>query len=369
MDAAVLVAGGGPVGAALGLLIPGALVLDRAGFPRDKPCGEGLMPAGARILEEAGVDLAAEGFPRIEGVRYRTAQGTAARGEFRGATGFAVRRLRFDALLAERAAVNTHVRVAAVRRLPDRVEVETTTGKLSAPVLVAADGAGSPVARMLGWWRPPSGRRYAVTGHLQAPPPSRDVEVTLLGDVETYSAPVGDSETLVAVLGPKWALRAPGLSVEDSWRAAVERAHGPLAAAPLAGRLRGAGPFGTKPAEVAGGRVFLAGDAAGFLDPLTGDAISAGLDQARLLAALLAGGGDVRAVEIRYRRRVAAQWHRRSVVTTSALVLSRSARLGRRAVAAMARRPDALERFMAVNDGSSPLGALGLRDWAALAGF
>ncbi|MGH7776115.1 MAG: NAD(P)/FAD-dependent oxidoreductase [Candidatus Dormibacterales bacterium] len=369
MDAAALVVGGGPVGAALGLLIPGALVLDRSAFPRDKACGEGLMPAGAAVLRAAGVDLEAEGFPVIEGVRYRTAAGLTARGAFRGRPGFGVRRLRLDALLAERAGVRTGVRVTSVRPLPDRVEAETTAGRLVAPFLVAADGLASPVAHLLGWWRPPRGLRYAVVGHLEARPPGPDVEVTLLGDVETYTAPVGEHETLVAVLGPRGAVRAVGLSVEETWRSFVERAHGALANAPLAGGLRGAGPFGTRPSRVAGGRVFLAGDAAGFADPLTGDAISAGLEQARLLADLVARRTEMAEVESRYRRRLAAQWRRRAVVTACALLLSRSARLGPRAVAGMARRPLALERFMAVNEGSRPLGALGPRDWAALAGF
>ncbi|MGH7697358.1 MAG: FAD-dependent oxidoreductase, partial [Candidatus Dormibacteria bacterium] len=73
MDARVVVAGGGPVGSALGLMLPGALVLEAGDFPRDKACGEGLMPSGARLLAEAGVELAREGFPPLAGVSYRVA--------------------------------------------------------------------------------------------------------------------------------------------------------------------------------------------------------------------------------------------------------------------------------------------------------
>ena len=62
MDADVLVIGGGPVGAALGMLLRRAglraVVVDRARFPRDKPCGEGLMPSGAAVLRDLGLDLA-----------------------------------------------------------------------------------------------------------------------------------------------------------------------------------------------------------------------------------------------------------------------------------------------------------------------
>src|SRR5262252_5624549 len=113
MDADVAVIGGGPVGATLALLLARAgrrvTVVEKAVLPRDKPCGEGLMPSGARVLAAAGVDLAAEGFPRVDGVRYRLASGASVRGDLRSGPGFGVRRLRLDALLAERAASTPEV--------------------------------------------------------------------------------------------------------------------------------------------------------------------------------------------------------------------------------------------------------------------
>src|SRR4030088_2712635 len=110
LDAQVIVVGGGAGGAgrALRLGRPGVrtLVLEKTSFPRDKPCGEGLMPGGVAVLEQLGLDLAREGFPPLEGITYRTPEGTT-HGAFRSRPGlpghgFGVRRLRFDALLAER---------------------------------------------------------------------------------------------------------------------------------------------------------------------------------------------------------------------------------------------------------------------------
>src|SRR6202021_4057675 len=64
LDAEVIVVGGGPAGAATawGLARAGidVLVLDRARFPRDKPCAEYLSPQASRILDAMGVLEAAE---------------------------------------------------------------------------------------------------------------------------------------------------------------------------------------------------------------------------------------------------------------------------------------------------------------------
>ncbi|HEY6538162.1 MAG TPA: NAD(P)/FAD-dependent oxidoreductase [Candidatus Dormibacteraeota bacterium] len=368
MDDGIIVVGGGPVGSALGLMLPHALVLEAATFPRDKPCGEGLMPTGAAILRQAGVDLGAEGFPQVRGVSYRLPDGTTARADFGGGPGYGTRRTRLDALLADRAGVRCGVRVTAVRPRADRVEVETTAGSLVASVLIAADGLRSPVGRMLGWWRPSRGRtRYGVVGHLSVDHPGQDIEVGLLGGMETYLAPVGEGEVLLAVLGRKGELRAPGLSAEHTYRQVLERVHPGLAGAPLLGALSGAGPFNLRPGKVAEGRVFLAGDAAGFLDPLTGDAMSAGLAQARALAGFL--DRDLERAAGRYRRWVAGQWRRRAFVGALARSLSGSGQLSRRALAGTSRRPGALQALLGVNDGSRSLRSVSALDWAALLGF
>src|SRR5262249_61449659 len=151
----------------------------------------------------------------------------------------------------------------------------------------------------LGWAaRPPrleAAPRHALVGHLavhggQIPD---EIVVTLLGDVEVYAAPCGQGEILVAVLGPRGRLRRVGRSVLESYRATVERAHPELIGAPLAGRVWGAGPFRTSPRTVAEGRAFLVGDSAGFLDPLTGDGIAAGLAQAETPGRQLGGPTDL----------------------------------------------------------------------------
>jgi menaquinone-9 beta-reductase len=401
MDADVAVIGAGPVGAVTAMLLARrgrrVTIVDRAALPRDKPCGEGLMPSGSAVLTDLGIDLAREGFPPVQGVRYRLLGDGSAGAAFRRGWGFGVRRLRLDALLAERAAATAGVTLVAgcaaraLRVGPEAVRLETDLGELRAGAVVAADGLRSAVARWMGWDRAPAGPpRLALVGHLErrGDAPWDEIVVTLLGDRETYAAPSGPEEVLVVVMGGRAALRRSGAGAgppsgpdgppppasgggwTERYRAAVELAHPELAGAPLVGRIRGTGPFHVAPRTVAGPRVFLAGDAAGFLDPLTGDGIAAGMAQAAVLSRLLSEPGAApERLAAGYRAWQARQWRRRRLVTALALTLTGSGTLARRALGGVRRRPGALQSLLEVNDGSRGLAGVGLRDWAALAGF
>lgn len=375
MDAEVVIVGAGPAGSVLATMLGErgvrTVLLDSATFPRDKACGEGLMPSGALVLKSIGIDV--DTLPAIRGVTYRVPRAGSVGGEFtNGRIARGARRLVLDAMLAERArsAPNVDARfgceVTGLERRGATRVVKTGGGEISARILVGADGLHSRVASWTGRARPPRRpHRFAFTGHVAAPQHRVDsVVVTVLDGCEVYTAPTSADELLVAVLGTKGGLRREGEPAADAYARHVAQAHPELSARGV--DVRGAGPFWMRPSRVAGDGVFLLGDAAGFLDPLTGDGMSDALAGAAQLSQLLASRVD--RPERAYARWEAAQWRRRVSVARLARLLTGSSSLARRALTRLQTRPVTLNRLLEVNDGTRSLWSLSPRDWAALAG-
>ncbi|MQW77225.1 NAD(P)/FAD-dependent oxidoreductase [Nocardioides sp. dk4132] len=280
----LLVAGGGPAGLAT------ALHAARAGWqvevwdPRrgaiDKACGEGLMPGALSALHALGVDPPG---CELHGVRY-AARGRVATADFRHGPGRGIRRTALHAELT-RAALAAGVRlehraVGAVHQDEAEVRVE----EVRARHLVAADGLHSPLRRRLGLTLPASRHaRFGLRRHFAVAPWSPYVEVHWARHVEAYVTPVGHHLVSVAVLGASKAAYDTHLEAFPGLRRRLERAE-------PASQIRGAGPLRQGARRRVAGRVLLVGDAAGYVDALTGEGLALGFAQAEAaVAAMLAG--------------------------------------------------------------------------------
>lgn len=286
-DVDVLVAGAGPVGLAVALLATragfSATVVEPRTDPVDKACGEGLMPGALAVLLSLDVDPAGmpfRGIRYVDAVRHGSAEALFAAGDGRG-----VRRTelhRAMAVAAEKAGVE--------RRTGSVCDIRQSSGSvraagLTARWLVAADGLHSPVRRELGLDRPSGLRpRYGLRRHFTIPPWTDLVEVHWSGRAEAYVTPVGRRTVGVAVLTDQ-----RGRSF-DEWLAGFGELAERLRGAEPASEVRGAGPLGCASDRRVAGRVLLAGDAAGYVDALTGEGIAVGLAQARALVDCLARG-------------------------------------------------------------------------------
>jgi flavin-dependent dehydrogenase len=274
VDVDLLVVGGGPVG--LATAIEGALaglsvaVLDRRTGPIDKACGEGLMPSARAALHRLGVDVEGREF---RGLRYR-APGRSATALFAGAAGLGVRRLALSAALGARADELGVKRLDLAATAPLMRPGGVDVAGVSASWLAVADGLHSPTRRALGLQRTPSGAgvlRYGLRRHYRIEPWTDLVEVHWSGRAEAYVTPVAADVVGVAVLGP-----GGGRSFEtwlEEFPELRERVRGAL---PASG-VRGAGPLRQRTTRRVVGRALLVGDAAGYVDALTGEGLSVGL--------------------------------------------------------------------------------------------
>ncbi len=326
----VLIAGAGPAGAASAIHFAAAgwrvLVADRARFPRDKACSEYMSPAGTRLLHRLGVleDLERAGAAPLAGTTVVAAHGARLQGRFARSsvtpwrpTGLAVRRTLLDTRLVAAAReagalVREGTAVQGLTRLGGRVTGATlrdergTLHPVQATLTIGADGLHSQVARVLGRRRRGVPRRMAFVAHVH--------EVEGLGDCaelhvggEGYAGinPLGGGLANVAVVVPAALAQSARGRATEFLLERLERlpgTRGRVRRARLAGPVLATGPFSAWSSRVVGDGALLAGDAAEFFDPFTGEGIYTALRGAELAATvalpLLARGGPIRAGDL-----------------------------------------------------------------------
>ena len=353
----VVVVGGGPAGLALAAasarLGLDVLVVEQRRFPVDQPCGEGLLPAGLRALEALGLRSAigpGDASP-VTAIRWIDLAGPALEVALPSPGGLGVRRTALSAALLagarEAGARVLEAEALAHRRGAEAVEVTTTAGAVRGRILVAADGRGSAIRSREGLDAGPSHRpRFGVRRHLAVASSPSVVEVHLGEGVEAYVTPAGAGSVGVAFLFER--------GVTGKWPALLARFPALAArfeAAEAVSEDRGAGPLVRRSTARVRDRLVLLGDAAGSVDPLSGEGVSLGLagalDLAALLPAAIAAGGGHRALlgwERAWgrRQRVAVGW------TALLLALARRPALRRGLISAGSAVPWPIERLVAL---------------------
>jgi flavin-dependent dehydrogenase len=246
----------------------------------DKACGEGLMPTAVHHLKELGVEPEFS-YPFI-GIRYIDGH-RQAEGRFRQGAGQGVRRLALHQALLKRAQeLGVEFRSQSVRTISqeeDHVQVEDVQARYA----IAADGLHSPIRRKLELGLPPKRRaRLGLRRHYSIAPWSQFVEVYWSPQAEAYVTPVADDQVGVAILFYQ-DHAPPGEHKYRQLLTLFPELAQRLEGSEKSSHIRGAGPFEQRVSQGAKGRILLVGDAAGYLDPLTGEGIKLGLDGARAI--------------------------------------------------------------------------------------
>lgn len=308
----VLIVGGGPAGSSTAFFLAqhglDVTLVDRAQFPRAKPCAEYLSPEASRVLDGMGALAAVEaaGAAQLTGMVVHAPNGCEIEGAFAADHGFrgfrdrglALRREVLDALLLDRA------RAVGVRVL-EGVRVDGTTScsrgyevqlvrdgerhTMHTTLLIGADGLRSTIARQLGLARRRRWpRRLALVSHWSgvARMGTRG-EMHVRRDGYLGLADVGHGLTNVALVVPSAQARDAAGDADgfvQRWIARSPALSSRFAHATRETVVQATGPFASHARRAYAHDAALVGDAADFFDPFTGEGIYAALRGGELLA-------------------------------------------------------------------------------------
>lgn len=319
----VAIIGAGPGGSSAGYYLAKngrrVLLLDKASFPRDKACGDGLTPRSIELLKDMGIFDELACYKKLTGVRVIMDMRSHRDSHFHDGRqeqldyGYVVPRKQLDNILVkkaieagvtfwEKSKVNGAIwngdRVCGVRLIRNGIKQD-----IYSTFVIAADGGNSYFARKIGLIKS-SGRwstGYAIRGYF--------INLHILEDLFRFYVPIMEPCGNRVLSGYGWVFPLSGASanigvgyypsklhdfsvnlhsVFNSFMETLLNNDELFVEIKQIGKLQGA-PLhsGMSPSNCVGPGVLLVGDAAGLVNPFTGEGISAALYSGMLAAQVL----------------------------------------------------------------------------------
>src|SRR5688572_11665507 len=305
----VAIAGAGPAGALAAVILAKAglrvTVFDRARFPRHKLCGDTLNPGALAVIRRhADVTSLVHHSDPIDGMLLTGPGGVRVHGEYGGGVaGRSITRKVLDQWLIDRAiesgaTLHEEAAIRDVATADGRVAGVITSGRDGRPLthparmVIAADGRHSAIAIGRGLSRQPQRpRRWAIGAYF-----SDVTEMTGLGEMHVRRghyigvAPVPGGLTNACLVIPYESGDAPltrPAELLDRYLKADSELSARFASARAIGPPTMLGPMAVDASAAGEPGLLLAGDAAGFIDPMTGDGLRFALRGAELAAGIV----------------------------------------------------------------------------------
>ena len=353
----IAVIGGGPIGLMSALMLANrghiVHVFEKGDWPKDKACGQGIMPSGVKALKKQGIEFnhgldsfAFDGVSYIDGQRFLKG--------LTGQVGIGVERRILSSKLFEKAKSFKHIHLKpgvnwkGLKEDDDQIVCHFENHPDETyDYVFACDGLHSPVRKFLLNERTRSEPfRMGAREHFDTTPWSQQVEVYWQDGVEAYVTPVSNSRIEVTFLwfedsivndGGREKLRNLLFDKFPQLRKKLNLESSSL-------DFKGHGPFKKVALKEKVGRVFFVGDSFKFLDGITGEGISLGLKGAELIVNHFQQWNYLHSLRLKF-----LYWHY-SLMVFLALNLSRSLRLRSILMRGLVKVPQAFSLILRLND-------------------
>lgn len=297
-----IIVGAGPAGAFCAWQLAKnnmkVLLIDSATKTKRKVCGEYLCPRGVELLKQHGLHLFAETqFLPLFGMKIVTAQGTEVNTVFPATSGknygLSLQRDIFDQHLLNKAInagaeFHSSETFVEYKNFQSLLLVQTNAGQYKSRIIIGADGRKSKVSQQIGAQLPATNKRVALHAYLKPKEtPERFGEMHILKDAAYFGVdPIHDSEVNISLVCDGEKIRELGGS-HATWNHYIHQSPQLLKQfGTLSNQmtLHTTSPIQNSVSKMRAHNVALVGDAAGFVDPLTGEGIYNALYSADLLS-------------------------------------------------------------------------------------
>jgi len=379
----VIIIGGGPAGLLAGIVCARhqlrTLLVEKKTFPINKPCGEGIMPTGLACLEKLGVQVHLSSKPHspFQGIRYISPQGRTAEATFAEGVGWGMQRTVLSEGLYECAKQWPNLTIVEKtsprlnRDLSGNLEVKVEEQWFQPNLLIGADGLFSQVRHWAGLEGPKQSlRRWGVRQHIEHAPWCDLVEVHWKPGVEAYVTPTSPHSIGIAFL---WDFKKRksiqgGSQLFSSLLEAFPRLKSKIQGSEFLDTPLAIGPFHRVATSPVASNIILMGDAAGYLDAITGEGISLATEQALALEKivipdLLQDHPPSQKTLHQYRHAYQKILTPYTQVTQLVLWLRQHPWLLERVISSLNPNPDIFQHLLSANMGTTPFWIAQPKQW------